>query len=362
MDSRQLKHIAIKTAIWANAAIAVAYLASAYVGYADPRSCGYLSLLGLAYPIFLVAVLAFAGLWAFAGWRRLWISGAALVLTIPQLIAFCPVNLDSAIANGHDFRLMTYNCYGMAADSQTETVANEILRYDADFVCLQETPNVAGMKAHMERSEWDSIAAHYRYIGAGDNTSIGYMSKSPATTLEMHDNGHYFCYAVYHTTLGGLPAYIINAHLESIGLTLHDKQLYMGLTSPRGGEHSIRGVRSQLMTKLRHAFERRAEQAMELRCKADSLQQAHPEAVVMICGDFNDTPYSYAYLTARGDFSDAYASAGLGPVVTYNRNRFYFHIDHILYLDTKVEATACRRGQSAASDHYALVANFNIKN
>lgn len=361
MDKRQLKHIALTSAVWTNAAIAVAYLLSAFIGYADPRSCGYLSLLGLAYPLFLVAMLAFAVLWAFAGWRRLWISGAALVLTIPQLAAFCPVNFGSPATDGSGFRLMTYNCFGMpAGDGVTETAADEILRQDADFVCLQETPSVAGMKAHFNSDVWGAVTRRYSYIDAGDTTSLGYMSKHAVTTLEVHDNGQYFCYAVYKTTLGGLPTYIINAHLESIGLTKSDKRLYMGLTSPRS-RHSIRGVRSRLMSKLRHAFEQRAAQAEELRAKADSLQVAHPEAVVMICGDFNDTPYSYAYLTARGDFSDAYADGGLGPVVTYNRNRFYFHIDQILYLDSRVEAVACSRGESPASDHYALVADFAVK-
>ena len=36
----------------------------------------------------------------------------------------------------------------------------------------------------------------------------------------------------------------------------------------------------------------------------------------MICGDFNDTPYSYAYLTAKGDLCDAYRDGGFGPMKT----------------------------------------------
>ena len=81
----------------------------------------------------------------------------------------------------------------------------------------------------------------------------------------------------------------------------------------------------------------------------------------MICGDFNDTPYSYAYLTAKGDLCDAYRDGGFGPMKTYYRNRFYFHIDHILYSGDFLDATACRRGSSRASDHYPLVADFMIK-
>lgn len=358
MAGRDVKHIILSVAFWTNVAVVVAYLLSAYIGYVDPRSCGYLSLLGLAYPAFLVALLCFVVLWAFAGWRRLWISGAALLLTLPQLLAFCPLHFGSG--GDSDFRVMTYNTYGMPMDDTTETVAHEILRQNADFVCLQEAPDLDGIKYRFKGELWDSLSARLPYIDVADNTSMGYMSRQPVTTLEVHDNGQYFCYAIYQTSLANRPAFIINAHLESIGLTKSDKRLYMGLTSPKRAP-TIRGVRSRLMSKLRHAFERRAAQAETLRAKADSLQTKHPEAVVMICGDFNDTPYSYSYLTARGDFGDAYADGGLGPVVTYNRNRFYFHIDQILYRDSRVDAVACRRGSSPASDHYALVADFKVR-
>ena len=255
---------------------------------------------------------------------------------------------------------MTYNTFGMPEAEQGATIADEILLYNPDFVCMQETPDTQGMKYRYKGLLWDELTARYPHIDVCLTTSLGYLSKRPVKTVEVYDDNKYFCYAVYQSSIGNRPAFIINTHLESIGLTKSDKRLYMGLTSPKQ-KHSIRGVRSRLMSKLRNAFEQRAEQAEIIRAKADSLHAAQPEAVVMICGDFNDTPYSYAYLTAKGNLCDAYRDGGFGPLKTYYRNRFYFHIDHILYSGDFLDATACRRGSSQASDHYPLVADFMIK-
>lgn len=52
INTKSIQSFAVKTAFWLNVAVAAVYIASAYAGYADPRSCGYLSLLVLAFPIF----------------------------------------------------------------------------------------------------------------------------------------------------------------------------------------------------------------------------------------------------------------------------------------------------------------------
>ena len=52
---------------------------------------------------------------------------------------------------------------------------------------------------------------------------------------------------------------------------------------------------------------------------------------VLVCGDFNDTPISYAHRTIQGDLTDAFAESGRGMGITYNQNFFWFRIDNILH-------------------------------
>lgn len=351
-----------RTLMWLNAVVAVAYVASAYAGYVDPHYFAIVSLLGLAYPVMLILLLCFVGVWlavrSLNCWRNLWICGIALVLTVPQLLAFCPLKGLFRSGKLADFRLMSYNVYEIRHAEGEPSPLDEILENDPDFVCLQEMPTVEALDKSKNDDRWKQIRKKYPYVETAKTTSVGFMSKQPAEMIEERSDMHYFGYAIYKTTIADSKAYIINVHLESIGLNDSDKQLYMKLTSKHP---QVRGVRSQLMSKLCVAFRNRALQAKEIRQKADSLQRYNSDATVMICGDFNDTPYSYAYLTARGNFADAYCDGGVGPMITYNRNRFYFHIDQILYSDRQIEAVACRRGTSKASDHYAVIADFKIK-
>lgn len=362
MERRRVVRIAVRTLVALNVAAAAIYLAGAYIGYVNPSSCGYLALLPLAYPVLLAIVAAFLLVWLFAYRRNLLISGVALAATVPQIWSFSPLNIASDADGRRDFRLMTYNVHGMArGDSANVSTVGEILRLDPDFVCLQESaPEKTVAYAFRENGEWEELRRRYPYMTFDDTTSLGFLSKTPFSTVLVRDNGNYFSYAVYRTEIERKPAFFVSLHLESIGLNDDDKQLYMQLTSPDDSRRTLRGVRSRLMSKLLHAFKERAAQAQEVRHCADSLAEAVPEARIFVCGDFNDTPYSYSYLTVRGGMEDAFSDGAFGPSISYNMNRFYFRIDHIFY-SGGVEAFSAFRGESRASDHYPIVADFRIE-
>lgn len=117
-------------------------------------------------------------------------------------------------------------------------------------------------------------------------------------------------------------------------------------------------AKSRLLGKLKRAGTERAKQARLIRQIADGITGA-----VVICGDFNDTPQSYAYRKIRDDFSDAYVSTGFGPGITYNEQGFWFRIDHILY-NNVLRAVDSRIVRQKHSDHYPLRATlqWNTKN
>ena len=153
--------------------------------------------------------------------------------------------------------------------------------------------------------------------------------------------------------------HIINVHLESLKFTDSDKALYRSITdiskSPDNiNEKTVEDVKSKLLTKLAQAFKLRAAQAHDIRTYIDNLGDAN----IILCGDFNDTPYSYAYLTVMGDdMADVYKECALGPTITFHANRFYFRIDHILYKGN-FKAIDIERGNDKHSDHYPLFATF----
>ena len=147
--------------------------------------------------------------------------------------------------------------------------------------------------------------------------------------------------------------------MESNHLEPKDRELYEQIAkNPTQSTDLLPQAKSRLLGKLKRAGTERAKQARLIRQIADGITGA-----VVICGDFNDTPQSYAYRKIRDDFSDAYVSTGFGPGITYNEQGFWFRIDHILY-NNVLRAVDSRIVRQKHSDHYPLRATlqWNTKN
>ncbi|MBX2898345.1 MAG: endonuclease/exonuclease/phosphatase family protein [Cyclobacteriaceae bacterium] len=54
---------------------------------------------------------------------------------------------------------------------------------------------------------------------------------------------------------------------------------------------------------------------------------------VLICGDFNETPYSYVYSTMRRKLTNAFEKRGHGFGFTLNQKPYFLRIDHQFYSD-----------------------------
>ena len=65
------------------------------------------------------------------------------------------------------------------------------------------------------------------------------------------------------------------------------------------------------------------------------------------------------FRSIRGnDLGDAYAETSFGPLITYNRHGFLFHLDQILYRDKFMKALKVEKGSLKSSDHYPLLSEF----
>ena len=78
---------------------------------------------------------------------------------------------------------------------------------------------------------------------------------------------------------------------------------------------------------------------------------------IILCGDFNDTPVSYAYHTLSAELEDAFIDKGTGIGNTYIGAFPSFRIDYILHSES-LETAAFRVLPEKYSDHHAVVAEF----
>ena len=130
---------------------------------------------------------------------------------------------------------------------------------------------------------------------------------------------------------------------------LNERGLIESMNTPSGRKRRIKSVTRKLDT----GFISHARQA-------DAMRQVLDDSPgdVLVMGDLNDTPGSFAYRTVCGtDLHDAWAETGLGPTYTFNSHHLYVKIDHILYRG-RLKPMWCHRVKAGESDHYPLVAVF----
>ncbi|MCP4438917.1 MAG: endonuclease, partial [Aureispira sp.] len=107
-------------------------------------------------------------------------------------------------------------------------------------------------------------------------------------------------------------------------------------------------------SKLKNAFIKRTEQA---RAIAKSIKECPHE--VIVCGDMNDTPMSYAYHTIVKGLKDSFYEKGRGIGSTYAGKLPALRIDYILTSST-IDVYSHQVLSKTLSDHYAVTANIGL--
>jgi len=140
---------------------------------------------------------------------------------------------------------------------------------------------------------------------------------------------------------------IYNMHLQS--LRFSDNNLRY-LENP---DNEVNFKESKnILSKLKSGFIRRKEQSDHV--KKDMALSPYP---VIVCGDFNDVPNSYAYKTIGKGLKNAFVEKGAGIGRTYSHMSPTLRIDNI-FTDERFLIEQYVRVNKKISDHYPVVADL----
>ncbi len=89
-----------------------------------------------------------------------------------------------------------------------------------------------------------------------------------------------------------------------------------------------------------------------------ALEKRDSDIPTILCGDFNDVPYSYVYNTMLGDMTDGFKECGSGWMRTY-RGKKSVRIDYIFH-DKSMTGLTYYNTQLTYSDHYPVFMKIEI--
>ena len=359
---KQLKNFTVQMLTGANVATVVVMLLVGYSDRLDPTDHPMLSIVGMAFPFFLLVNMAFLLFWLIFKWTRAWVPFVGFVIAYVPISIYMPLHTSQEVPEGA-IKLVSYNVctYGgnYKYEDGFEKVRDYLQEQQADIVCLQE--DVDTWRRYVLR-EYARILPYNDtvVISSSEQTfnALGIHTRFPIVKRER---------IVYPSLANGSVAWwlkvgedtliVVNNHFESCHLTKEDRVQYRHIIKGEMPRDSLRTESTLLLVKLAEANAKRASQ---IRVVKDYVEK-HADHPIIVCGDFNDNPISYSRHTMGEVLTDCFVTTGRGIGLSYNQKAFSFRIDHI-FCSKDIQPNNCQiDAKMDASDHNPVICWLKIR-
>ncbi len=359
---RKLKTLTVQMLVGANIATILLMLLAGYSDRLHPASHPLLSTLGMVFPFLLIMNMAFLVVFLIFKWTRAWIPVLGFALAYGPITVYVPIHLDAEVPE-NAIKIVSYNvcAYGgnYKYEAGFETVRDYLKNEKPDIVCLQEDNDT--WRRFVFRDYQKFLAYNDTVVLSNTPSSfncLGIHTRYPIIRREriFYDSEVNNGSAAWWLKIGRDTVIVINNHFESCHLDVTDRRQYKQMLKGEMKSDSIRTESKILLLKLADANVIRSRQID----RVSQFIRDHQGTSMILCGDFNDNPISYARHTIAQLLTDCYAETGRGIGVSYNQKEFFFRIDH-LFCSSDIQPFNCKIDDNMdASDHYPLVSWLKI--
>ncbi len=361
-----------------NIILIIALLISYIAQWISPRHFWPIAFFGMAYPILAILNFLFVIHWIFRRRKFALYSGITLLIGIGMIGRFIGTGSNVELANPKSkLKVLSYNVHVFGryeknhpegASFERDEIVKFVKQQQPDIVCMQEfrsfdkgkTENnfkvfkkECGFKYYYAQKYTKNSKHFYQVIFSKyPIEQSGYIPSNGADTELTgifadikYDSKIIRIYSVHLQSFQiSSDTYLIRNNLNNLDVTKKENQAQIKKTS----KHFAR--------KFKKAFEKRAHQIEALKDHMD--KSPHP---IILMGDFNDTPSSYAYGQLSRDLDDAFVENGSGFGQTYIGPYPSFRIDFILH-SPELNNYQFDTWKVQFSDHYPISAVFSLEN
>ncbi len=323
--------------------------------YVNPSIYGkYIAVVGLCFPFFVVAVMGMGVLCLLIKPRLVFISIFGLLCCFGSLRDYCPINLSSPPPKKAikviSYNTMSFGCWRMDDNGRDVELVRYLCTQQPDIAALQETAfSSEDMHTCIQRT-MKRYGYHFEWIFVGGNR-VGVMSKWPIARQEVicHSTGNGAA-AFYVTPRQGDTIIVVCAHLESMHLSNAERDNYHDIVRNPETANKVHG-KLGLVRKIANSGAERARQVDTLCTFIDR----NADRKLLVMGDFNDSPISYAHHSVCSRLTDTYRATANGIGRSFNRDAIYVRIDNI-FCSQHFKPYAMKVDQTVPfSDHYPMI-------
>ena len=336
--------------IWfLNMVFAILTFVAYILPFLAPKLFPILAALTLFLPLMLIVNLLFFGYWGIQLKRQMLLSGLVLLIGTTFINKFYkigePKNITEKLHSIMSYNVRLFNKFGW---SEKETVPEEISDFvkekNPDILCIQEFTEVSGFdysdyefkfilkKGHKIKTA-QAIFSKYKIIETGE---ISFPNSN--------NNATFADIKIKKDTVR-----VYSIHLESIKITPDVSDINQDLNEINKTKS---GRMFRMISKAFKQQQLQSELIMEhkLQCKYPAI----------VCGDMNNSAFSYVYRNIKGDLQDAFVAAGSGFGKTYDFKYYPARIDYI-FCDKVFKINSFENfPEIIDSDHFPIFAKFEI--
>ena len=340
-----------KLAFFCNIVLTILTFLAYVLPFLAPTWFPFLSVLTLILPLFLILNGLFFGYWFIQFKRQMILSGLVLLMGITFINKFYKFSSKNIETSDKDFVVMSYNVRLLNLFNwiPRDNVPSDILHFvnenNPDVLCIQEYSTSAKI---------DLKIYPYRAIfmnGSQIKTGNAIFSKFPIVNegkIEFPKSNNEAIFA--DIKIGKDLIRVYNIHLQSIKISPDVNEMSENV-------EGINQQKSQLVFKrISEAFKKQQEQAEII-----MEHKKTSEYPLVICGDMNNSAFSYVYRGIKGDLQDCFEEAGKGFGQTYNFKYYPARIDYIFADNNMIVKSFTNFPDFVNSDHMPVMTRLSIK-
>ena len=328
---------------------------STFIAYAlpflAPKVFPILSVLTLFMPLFFILNGLFFIYWGIQFKKRMILSGLVLLMGITFINKFYKFSAKEYPKTENDFTVMSYNVrlFNVFKWLDREDVPANILAFindkNPDILCIQEFSNSANIDLKVYR---------HRYVFMEGNkikTGQAIFSKFPIIdqgNIVFPNSNNNVVFADIKKGKDIIRVY--NMHLQSIKISPDVNEINENIDAIDQGKSQ------KLFNRISKAFKKQQQQAEMI--KEHKKDCSYP---IIICGDLNNSAFSYVYRNIKGKLKDAFEEAGKGFGPTYKFRYYPARIDYILADDKMTVKKFESFPEFENSDHYPIMAKLSME-
>ncbi|MEN9332072.1 MAG: hypothetical protein RLZZ94_1162 [Bacteroidota bacterium] len=329
----------------------------------SPESFWVFEPLSYTYPFFVIINILFLIFWTIRRSKYAFISLAIIIMGYDKLALMYqpPLFVIESPVSKNQFKVMSYNVrlfdlYNWSGNQKTRSEIFEVLKKESpQVVCFQEYYHSDEKKFSNNDTIAELLNLEYAHIEYGLTLKDKYhwglatfsnypiINKGKLFFKEGSTNFGMYCDVLYNKDT----VRIYNVHLQSNHFKQND---YKFIDDPNVEDQDqfLKGSKS-IFKSIKKGAEIRSRQVDELSSHIENCP--YP---VILSGDFNDPPYSYAYTSIARHLIDSYTEKGKGFGISFNGAFIPYRIDYILHSDY-FECLKYSMVRKKLSDHYPIV-------